>query len=127
MLDFFYIDVPDIIEGCQIARFSVSTPKCVRGVTALHTSLEEQGVPKTNPPKIRVEKSNSQPIPSTNLFVCLIGSEGYLGNVTLDTGKNGCLFEEATPLDLRFFLHVFICFQFFDLHPKSISPKKNSS
>ena len=36
------------------------------------------------------------------------------------------VFEEATFLDLRFFLHVSI-FQFFDLHPKSISPKKQLS
>ena len=81
----------------------------------------KNGVQKTNPPKIRVEKSNSQPIPSTNLFVCLIGSQGYLGNVTLDTGKNAaaCLFEEAASLDFLLF--------FLDLHPKSISPKKNSS
>ena len=44
---FFYIDVPNIIEGCNVARFSVSTPKCARGVTALHTSLEEKGMEKS--------------------------------------------------------------------------------
>ena len=110
------------IEGCNVDGFSVSTPKCVRGVTASHTSLEEKGVEKIHP-RFGL-KNNSHLIQShPPTFLLPWMWPWILGKMVA--------FEVATPLDLRFFLHVFM-YPFFFLSfgiyiQSSFPPKKQLS
>ena len=115
-----------IIEGCNVDGFSASPPKCVRGVTHCAHRWRKKVCKKTHPPKIRVEKNNSQPMPSTNLF-CLSYWERLPWMWPWTLGKMLAFLKWQLlwtwDFSLMYSCIHFLFYNFLDKHPNSIPQK----